>query len=317
MTRHQPALRAPNFLNKWQVWAGLMALFLIPFFVRIPRSLNHHPVISPIGDQVHIILFGGITLLLYWFGPLRGRIWWVALVSAVMGGAVEFLQLLVGRQALFKDFLLDLVGIALVVCFIYWRGHGRQAGKWVFWLLLLAIPLQLYYLPWQISATFRARDMYPVLADFETYGDRYLWTSNQEGKMTFAHIEDSPTGPGRVFRVAGGPETDWPGGYIRRFPEDWSGYTALKMEVRLVEAPSDTFKFGVRLDDYEGIKVLAYIASPFYATRQWQTISMPITDRILSSRDRNLNLEEMDRLIIHFAKPQDPVAIEVDNLRLE
>lgn len=317
MSRHQPALRAPEFLNRWQVWAGMMALFLIPFFVRIPRSLNHHPIISPVGDQVHIILFGGINLLLYWFGPLKGRIWWAALVSAIMGGAVEFLQLLVGRQALFKDFLLDLVGIALVVCFIYWRGHGRQAGKWVFWLLLLAIPLQLYYLPWQIDATYRARDMFPVLADFETYGDRYLWTANQKGKMTFARIDDSPSGPGHVFRVTGGPESDWPGGYMRRFPEDWSQFTTLKMEVRLVEAPVDTFKFGVRLDDYEGIKEVAYITSRFFATRQWQTITMRITDRLLSSRERNLNLEEMDRMIIHFSRPQVPVAIEVDDIRLE
>ncbi len=317
MMHHQPALSSPGFLSRWPVWAGLMALFLIPFFVRIPRSLNHHPIISPIGDQVHIVLFGGILLLLYWFGPVRGRIWWAALVSAITGGAVEFLQLLVGRQALFKDFLLDLVGIALMICFIYWRGHGRQAGKWLFLLLLLAIPLQLYYLPWQISATYRARDMFPVLANFETYGDRYLWTANQTGKLTVAHIEDSPSGAGHVYRISGGPESDWPGGYMRRFPEDWSSYSELKMDVRLVEAPSDTFKFGVRLDDYEGIKEIAYVTTPFSATRQWQTFTMRLTDRLLSNRERILNLEEMDRLIIHFARPQDPVAIEVDNIRLE
>ena len=89
------------------------------------------------------------------------------------------------------------------------------------------------------------------------------------------------------------------------------------MDVRLVEAPSDTFKFGVRLDDYEGIKEIAWVSSPFYATRQWQTFTMRITDRLLSNRERILNLEEMDRLIIHFARPQDPVGIEVDNIRLE
>jgi hypothetical protein len=295
----------------------LLTLFLVPFFVRIPRSLNHHPIISPLGDQIHIVLFGGIALLLYWFGPLQGRIWPVALASTLLGGVVELLQLLVGRQALVKDFLLDIIGIGLVVCFIYWRGHGRQSAKVVFLLLLLTIPLQLYYLPWQISATYRARDMFPLLADFEHFGDRYLWTANQKGKMSFVEIPDSPSGPGRVFRVAGGPETDWPGGFMRRFPADWSGYTTLKMEVRLVKAPVDTFKFGVRLDDYEGIREVAWVSSPFYATRRWQTISMSITDRLLSNKKRDLNLKEMDRLIIHFARPADPVAIEVDNLRLE
>ena len=28
MTRHDPALPAPAFLRKWQVWAGLMFLIL-------------------------------------------------------------------------------------------------------------------------------------------------------------------------------------------------------------------------------------------------------------------------------------------------
>ena len=120
-----------------------------------------------------------------------------------------------------------------------------------------------------------------------------------------------------MLRIAGGPESDWPGGYMRRFPEDWSGYSTLKMDIRLVEAPGDTLKVGVRLDDYLGIKEVSYYSKSFAATRSWQTFTVPITNRMLSSRERILNLEEMDRLIIHFGRPQDPVAIEVDNLRLE
>lgn len=317
MERPQPAIPAPGFLRKWQVWSVLMALFLVPFFVHIPRSLNHHPVISPIGDQVHIFLFGGITLLLYWFGPLQGRIWWAATVSGVMGGAVELLQLLVDRQALFQDFLLDLVGIGLVVSYVLWRGHGRQTGKWVFLLLLLSIPVQYYYLPWRISAALRARDMFPVLANFETYGDRYLWNSTNEGQLAFHRVVDAPSGEGRVLRLATDAEPHWPGASLRRFPEDWSDFTQLKLDVRLVEASSDSFKFGVRLDDYEGIREKVWVSSSFQATREWRTYSMQIADRQLWNSERNLNLKEMDRLYIHFSKPEDPVAIEIDNIRLE
>jgi len=317
MTRHQPAIPTPGFLRRWQVWTVLMVLFLFPFFIHIPRSLNHHPVISPIGDQVHIFLFGGITLLLYWFGPLQGRIWRAALVSAVMGGAVEFLQLLVGRQALFMDFLLDLVGIGLVVCFVMWKGHQRQAGKWIFLLLLLSIPAQLYYLPWRISATYRCRNMFPVLANFENYGDRYLWSSNMKGKLVYQRIADTPDGEGHVLRLTGGPETHWPGAIMRRFPDDWSGYSTLKLDARLVDAPRDTVKFGLRLDDYDGIKEVVWVSQSFQATRQWQTFTMPIAERQLWNTERNLNLMEMDRVIIYFGKPQETLAIEIDNLRLE
>jgi len=255
MSRREPAIAAPGFLRRWQVWTAMMVLFLFPFFIRIPRSLNHHPVISPIGDQVHIFLFGGICLLLYWFGPLQGRLALAAAVSAVMGGAVEFLQLLVGRQALFQDFLLDLVGIGLVASFIIWKGEKRQEGKWVFLLLLVSIPASLYFLPWRISATYHCRNIFPVLANFENYGDRYLWGSNSEGKLTFPRIEDSPDGEGHVLRLAAEPGPHWPGATMRRFPEDWSGYSSLKLDVRLVDAPTDTVMFGLRLDDYRDTAV--------------------------------------------------------------
>jgi VanZ family protein len=317
MTRHEPAISAPAFLRKWQVWAFLMVLFLFPFFIKIPRALNHHPVISPIGDQVHIFLFGGITLLLYWFGPLQGRLWRAAAVSAILGGAVEFLQLLVGRQALFQDFLLDLVGIGLVVGFILWRGHRNQAGKWIFILLLVSIPVQLYYLPWRIAAAYRVRDIFPVLADFEKYQDRYLWAPNMEGKISFHHVEDSPGGPGTVMRLYGDDDSNWPGTAMRRFPEDWSGYTELKFEARIHESARDTLRFSIRLDDYEGVREEIWLMQSFKATREWRTYSLVIRDRRLFNTDRILELGEMDRLIFYYPRPKEPGTLEFDNIRLE
>ena len=317
MKRPQPAVAAPDFLRKWQVWSAMMVMLFFPFFIHIPRSLNHHPVISPLGDQVHIFMFAAICLMLYWFGPLQGRIWRAGAASAVAGGSVEFLQLLVHRQALFTDFLLDLVGIGLVTGFVYWRGHGRQAGKWVFVALLISIPVQLYFLPWRIAATYRGQNMFPVLATFESYGDRYLWSRNMTGRLAYPRIPDAPEGESHVLRITGDAESHWPGASMRRFPDDWSGYKQLKLEARLVEAAGDTAKFGVRLDDYEGIKKNMWVANSFAATRQWQTFTVPITDRPMLNGDRNLNLQEMDRLIIYLPKPRERTMIEIDNIRLE
>jgi len=317
MTRREPALAPPGFLRNKVVWTLLMVLFLFPFFIHIPRSLNHHPIISPLGDQVHIFLFGAIALLLYWFGPMQGRIWRAAMLSAFMGGAVEFLQLLVGRQALFTDFLLDLLGIGIVVGFVSWKGHGSRLAKWVFLLLVLTLPAQLYHMPWRIAATYHCRGIFPVIADFETYSDRFLWGNNMEGQLSFPRIEDSPDGDGHVLRLSGDSESNWPGALMRRFPEDWSEYSVLKLDVRMVEVPGDSVRFGIRIDDYEGIKELAWISKSFYATRQWQTFSIPLVDRKLANSDRILNLAEMDRLIIYFGKPQEMRTIEIDNLRLE
>lgn len=317
MTRPEPALAPPGILRKKVVWAFCLFLLLFPFFIHIPRSLNHHPVISSLGDQVHIFLFGGITLLLYWFGPLQGRIWRAAAASAFTGGAVEFLQLLVDRQALFTDFLLDLLGIGIVVGYVQWKGNRSRAGKWVFVLLLICVPVQLYYLPWRISAAYRCRDMFPVLADFESYGDRYLWIANMKGLISYPRIEDTPDGPGRVLRLGGDSESHWPGAVMRRFPDDWTGYDTLKVDARLVEAPGDTLVLSLRLDDYEGVKEEVWVAQAFPVTSRWTTLSMPLADRQMWNSDRNLNLAEMDKIIFYFRKPQEMVAVEIDNLRLE
>jgi hypothetical protein len=104
---------------------------------------------------------------------------------------------------------------------------------------------------------------------------------------------------------------------MRRFPDDWSGYTALKLDARLVTAPCDTVKFGLRLDDYEGAVEKIWVAQSFLVTRQWQTFTMPVADRRMHNSDRNLDLEEMDRIIIYFPKPQEVLTIDIDNIRLE
>jgi len=255
--------------------------------------------------------------LLYWFGPLQGRLWPVALLSAFMGGAVEFLQLLVGRQALFKDFLLDLVGIGIVVGWVLWQGHGRRAGQILFLVLLVSIPVQLYYLPMRIAATYHCQALFPVLADFERGTDRYLWSRNMESNLTFAEVPDTPTGPGRVLRLEGGPPEDWPGAVMKRFPHDWSAYRVLKFEVRLVSPTVTETHLSLRLDDYPGLREGTWVYQRFLVTTTWQTMTMPLVDRPLFQSDRNLDLTQIDKAIFYFGRPESMQAVEIDNLRLE
>ena len=62
--RREPALPAPGILRHW--WVGLIVagILLVPFFVKIPKGLNNHPVIGPFGDELHVFLFIAVTLLL-------------------------------------------------------------------------------------------------------------------------------------------------------------------------------------------------------------------------------------------------------------
>ena len=74
-TAHEPVVKPPAILDRWQTWVVFLVLLLIPFFVPIPRSLRYNPIVGHFGDQLHIPLLGGIYLMLYWKGPLRGRLW--------------------------------------------------------------------------------------------------------------------------------------------------------------------------------------------------------------------------------------------------
>ncbi|MBM4131159.1 hypothetical protein FJ250_09035, partial [bacterium] len=112
--RHVPALPMPRLLRRRWLWFLVMALATLPFFVTVPLALRRHPAIAPLGDQFHVVLMAAVTILMYWRGPLRGRLWYATLAAVTGGALIEFVQPLFGRSALVKDFLLDLVGIGIV-----------------------------------------------------------------------------------------------------------------------------------------------------------------------------------------------------------
>lgn len=219
--RPAPALKPPGLLLKR--WTGLVVLVLliVPFLVPIPQELRRHPVISPLGDQLHIILLAAMTLFLYWRGPLTGRLGGAALAAAAIGGAIEFVQELFGRQAFLEDFVLDLVGIGLVVGWIGWRGLGRRAGLALVLLLVAVIPYRLRHVPFLVAAAYDARQQFPVLADLERPYDHYLWRGNG-AIVTSETVADSPDGAGRVVRFAAETATDWPAADLRIPPSSIS-----------------------------------------------------------------------------------------------
>lgn len=315
--RRDPAVRMPAFLQHPLTVGMIMVLLLLPFFVKIPTAFRRHPVIAPLGDQFHVVLLAGVTLMLYWRGPLTGRLGAAALSAAVIGGSIEFLQLLVGRAALFHDFLLDLIGIGLVAGYVLWKGHDRVAGRWLVALMLLCALSQVSHVPGVIAAAARARDLFPVIADFEKGRDRWIWDHTNDGEVTFPQVPDTPDGPGRALRLTGAPPDNWPGASMRRFPHDWSAFEVLELDVRVTEAEHDTIPFSVRLEDYAAARANLFTYRGFAATRRWRTITMPLAGLRLNDDSRDLDLGDVDHLIIYFARPDAGVTIEIDNIRLE
>lgn len=314
--RHTPALAMPRLLQHRWLWLAVMALVTVPFFVTVPIALRRHPAIAPLGDQFHVVLMAVVTILIYWRGPLRGRLWFATLAAVATGAIIEFVQPSFGRSALLKDFLLDLVGIGIVTGLILWKGHRRRSGLALMAVLLLSVPAQLYYLPGVIAASYESRRSFPLIADFESGREHWIWTSNFKTRLLFTRVPDGPAGPTGVLRVTAAPPDHWPGVKLRRFSHDWSDYRTLEFDVRVVIAPGDSVPMSLRLDDFLGTRENRGARFGFFADRRWRTVSFELPGAWLSDGTRPLDISDMDLLLVYLPRPQAPVIFELDNFRL-
>jgi hypothetical protein len=311
--KRQPLVDAPAFLQRWH-WRVLLALvLLVPFFVPIPRELQNHPVWAGFGDRLHVILLGGTTLFLYWFGPLRGHLLRSVLGAAVIGGLIELLQLLVGRHALWHDFFQDLIGIGIVLGFVTWRGAGSRIGLVLMCSLVVLVPWQMREIPRVMSAKGLSAERFPLLADFETERERWLWSDDYDAEVGFAARADG-TGTALILRAPS--KGLWPAAVHGRFPADWSNYDELVMEVRLVESAADSVRAVLAVQDYEGYRASRSIRRSFHATNEWRTVALRLYPLEDPPPRGELDLQDVFSLRVMVPQPEVEAVLAIDNLRL-
>ncbi len=85
---------------------------------------------SGISDKVaHFVVFG---LILWSFGVLFPRLprLWAALAAVALGGAVEVVQGMVGRDADWLDLAADTAGVAVALgLWVVWRGFRPRRAR--------------------------------------------------------------------------------------------------------------------------------------------------------------------------------------------
>jgi len=308
-----PALPAPAILDRPAVLVTALILLLVPFFLPIPLSLRRHPLIGHLGDQVHVPFLMILTLMMYWRGPLTGRLKEAALAAMILGGSIEFLQTFVGRTALLHDFWLDLAGIGLAVGLVVWKGHHLRSGLMVMVAMVMVLSAQLYFLPGLILGSYHAQKSFPLISNFDGPHEKWLWHATYDSRW---EIIADPT-EGTILRVESGPPSRWPGVLMRHFPPDWSAYSMLKVDVRHKTAGRDSVPFSVRIDDFETRLTQTWISNSFVASDEWNTYSIPIAQRQVMHGDRILNIQDVSTIIIFLSDKKDSTRIEVDNIRLE
>ena len=315
--RPTPKLPAPDILNKWPVLFGLVLLLLVPFFLPIPLSLRRHPLIGNIGDQVHVPFLMGLTLLMYWRGPLTGRLKSVIFTAMLLGGAIELVQTLVGRAALLADFFLDLAGIFLAVGLIIWKGYQRKSGLGLMFSIVLILSAQLYYLPGLILGSYHSKKSFPIISDFEGPHEKWLWHPTYQAQLDIQDIQDSPSGQSKVMRLESGPPSRWPGAQMVHFSHDWSSYKTLRFDARHITPNRELVPFSIRLDDFHSRRDQTWVSNSFKATTEWISYSLSVVDRKVIHGDRILDMTEISHLLIFLSDKKDSTIIQIDNLRLE
>lgn len=307
----EPAWSEPRIFADRRLRILGVAVLLVPFFLPIPVELRRHVLIATLGDRLHMVLLAGAALALYWRGPLRGRLLPAAVAAAVLGGVIELLQELVGRTALLHDFVLDVMGIAMVVGWIAWRGHGRREGVVLILAMVLVTAYQLRELPGVMIAADRAEARFPLLEDCADPLGEYLWGDDNGGVLAYVTGGDD-----RCLRLTGGPPDRWPSATMRRFPHDWQGFDFLEMRVRHRTAGRDSVHFGVRIDDFQGVRDKDWYDGGFDATAEWRTVVMPVAGQRTRWTDRPLDLSDVDRFTLFLVEPEAACVLEFADIRL-
>lgn len=305
-------LNAARIRRRPPLWLVALAL-LAPFALPIPAALGRVFLLWQVGDLLHVALPLLLTLVLHARGPLRGRPLAAGAAAFAAAAAMEGVQALVGRSPRLIDAARDLHGVVIALGWLRWRARGERLTGAALLLLILAVPAQLATLPAQLADRREARELFPLLADHETEGQRRRWGDSDGGRLAF------PAAPGRglVLQLRGGPPDRYPGAVLSGFPRDWRGWTHLEWLARAPGLePGDSLVYGVRFEDYRARRDGAWAAVGRHAAAEWRRESIALDALPLRPGKRPLRRDDLMRLLFFLPQPQQEILLQIDDVRL-
>jgi len=305
----------------------LLLLALVPLFLAVPIAWRRDPLIGPLGDRYHVVLFFVVTLVLHRWGPLKRRPWPVLAAAVVLGAATEGLQVIAGRSATLWDWSQDVLGAALAGCWIWWqrlRARRRRTPARIGLAALATVALlgaaawPLRNLPAHVVESRAARARFPVLDDFERPNSLQLW-GDDHARVRRVAVE----GGGHAMQLEVDDTARWAGADNRALPFDWSGQDTLRLEVRLLDGSPPGVALVVVLDDRAGRRDRGRLVHrvplrhPADAGGRWQPIAIPLDAFRERSSGRPLHRPEvLGVALVPRHEAGGPVRLQVDDLRL-
>jgi len=302
----------------WIAWplAGLLTVLL---FVggpghQGPRSL------SSAWDLGHIVLFSVWSCLLRSIALRRVsllRQWATVLAFCIVaGGVTEGIQSVSGGDASIGDFVRDILGGVLALC---WcrpaltglpRSMRHLARGASLSLLLVAL------LPLIVSASdeWMARVRFPVLSDFETPFEADRWESDAR----FA-IDRSEASHGEASLRVDMDTSLYSGVALVHFPRNWTGYRYFRMEV--LNPSPDQVDLNCRLHDGQherrGPTYTDRYNTAFRLRPGWNSLRIDLADVARAPAGRRMDMADIRGLIVFCSRLPAPHTIFIDDVRLE
>lgn len=264
----------------------------------------------------HPLLF--FLLLLALVAGTRARDWSLGrrvglglAVGLAVGGAIEWLQGLIGREPSLNDLRLDLLGALLgaLCCVGAGSGAERRLG-WGFAIVAGAVLLVLDLRPLAVAVIdeYRAWRSFPVLSDFSTPFETGRW--HADGGL---RVVPAPGGVGgNALRVELRPAA-YAGFRLVHFPRDWRGYRELRLRMHAEAGQRLVCRIHDRAhDDHHADR----FNRAFAIVPGWNELTIPLVEVARAPRGRAMAMGDVAELGCFRADLRDPVTLHLGVVEL-
>jgi len=148
-----------------------------------------------------------------------------------------------------------------------------------------------------------------LIGDFEKRQDLRAWEISGRAGLSKRHVTH-----GEYSARIRLPAADWPGLATRNPPGDWSGFDALAFEIYSESARAHPFT--LRIDDASSTGYGSRYNEAFALRPGANRFEIPLTGLRTSDKRRIIDTRRITRFAIFLSRPQEPVTLYVDWVRL-
>lgn len=290
---------------------SILLLAIFPFFFIGGPNPYAAPIFRSLWDCGHIIFFAGLVIALRTKFNVSG---WrpglvITLVVFLLGGAIEIIQALTGREGNWQDLLNDLAATWLALFWLQkgnpWVWFGRVGAA-----ALLIPPMVSVFLA--VWSQLQIERNFPRLANFESSIDLHGWRGNIERTQTVHSSGDYSL---KIHLNT----KKYTGASLVEFHNSWQGYTTLSLNIYNPE--SLPINVVIRISDVRhelgNNDYNDRFNKKLHLVNGWNHIEIPVDSIRQAPATRELEMDSISSIIIFAGRLSKPQDIYVDEIVLK